>query len=161
MGNFKNQGINRAHVHKSVNTNQKVGLDPPQKREEDNNNDDNNNKNKELDTIFGKILRKEIPTKLIHEDDQCIAFEDVQPQAPIHFLVIPRKPLQRLSHAKQLDIPLLGHLLFVAKSLAIEHFALANDGFRIVINDGKYGCQSVYHLHVHVLGGRKMGWPPG
>nr|CAH7718103.1 unnamed protein product [Callosobruchus chinensis] len=111
------------------------------------------------DTIFGKILRKEIPCNFIYEDDVCVAFDDVNPQAPVHFLVIPRKPISQLSRAEDADEALLGHLLIVAKRVA-EKRGL-NDGFRIVINDGRVGAQSVYHLHVHVLSGRQMHWPPG
>jgi len=123
-----------------------VGLDPPPAG---------------TDTIFGKILRKEIPAKIIHEDDHCVAFHDVNPQAPVHVLVIPRKPITQLSKANpKEDQALLGHLLLVAKQVA-ERQGIASDGFRIVINDGKKGSQSVYHLHVHVIGGRQLGWPPG
>ncbi|VEN48359.1 unnamed protein product [Callosobruchus maculatus] len=111
------------------------------------------------DTIFGKILRKEIPCNFIYEDDVCVAFDDINPQAPVHFLVIPRKPISQLSKAEDTDEALLGHLLIVAKKVA-EKRGLS-DGFRIVINDGRVGAQSVYHLHVHVLSGRQMQWPPG
>ncbi|VEN61991.1 unnamed protein product [Callosobruchus maculatus] len=111
------------------------------------------------DTIFGKILRKEIPCNFIYEDDVCVAFDDINPQAPVHFLVIPRKPISQLSKAEDTDEALLGHLLIVAKKVA-EKRGLS-DGFRIVINDGRVGAQSVYHLHVHVLSGRQMHWPPG
>ncbi|KAJ0170292.1 hypothetical protein K1T71_014220 [Dendrolimus kikuchii] len=112
------------------------------------------------DTIFGKILRKEIPAKLVYEDDQCVAFHDVNPQAPTHILVIPRKPIPQLSKASDEDEQLLGHLLIVARKVAAQE-GLENTGFRLVINDGKNGAQSVYHLHVHILGGRQMHWPPG
>ncbi|XP_066262799.1 adenosine 5'-monophosphoramidase HINT1 [Euwallacea similis] len=111
------------------------------------------------DTIFGKILRKEIPCKFIYEDQQCVAFDDVNPQAPIHYLVIPRKLISQLSKAEDSDESLIGHLLVVAKKIAAERGL--KDGFRIVINDGPVGAQSVYHLHVHVLSGRQMQWPPG
>ncbi|XP_077285597.1 histidine triad nucleotide binding protein 1 [Arctopsyche grandis] len=111
------------------------------------------------DTIFGKILRGEIPCKFIYEDDQCVAFHDISAQAPVHFLVIPRKPIPQLSKAADGDEQLLGHLMVVARRVAAEQ-GLA-DGFRLVINDGKMGAQSVYHLHLHVLGGRQLQWPPG
>ncbi|KAF4518775.1 hypothetical protein B566_EDAN005395 [Ephemera danica] len=111
------------------------------------------------DTIFGKILRKEIPCDFIYEDDQCVAFNDVSPQAPTHFLVIPRKPISQLSLADDSDEQLLGHLMLVARRVA-KDVGLGN-GFRLVVNDGREGCQSVYHLHIHVLGGRQLGWPPG
>ncbi|KAK3094392.1 hypothetical protein FSP39_001167 [Pinctada imbricata] len=113
----------------------------------------------EGDTIFGKILRKEIPTTFIYEDEQCVAFNDVSPQAPTHFLIIPRKPIVQLSSSDDGDEQLLGHLLVVARRVAKQ--AGLEDGYRVVINDGKDGGQSVYHLHVHVFGGRQMGWPPG
>lgn len=113
----------------------------------------------EGDTIFGKILRKEIPCNFIYEDDQCVAFNDISPQAPVHFLVIPRKEISQLSKSQPEDEKILGHLLYVAKVVA-NQLGLEN-GFRTVINDGRHGCQSVYHLHVHVLGGRQLSWPPG
>ncbi|EAT35646.1 AAEL012200-PA [Aedes aegypti] len=111
------------------------------------------------DTIFGKIIRKEIPCNFIHEDDRCVAFHDISAQAPVHFLVIPKKPIPQLSKATEEDEALLGHLMLVAKKVAAEQGL--GEGFRIVINDGKNGAQSVYHLHLHVLGGRQMKWPPG
>ena len=110
-------------------------------------------------TIFTKILTKEIPAKLIHEDEKCVAFYDIFPQAPIHFLVIPRLPIPRLQDAHEDDTALLGHLLFVAKKVAEEQGS--EKGFRVVINNGENGAQSVDHLHIHVLGGRQMKWPPG
>ncbi|CAG9794230.1 unnamed protein product [Diatraea saccharalis] len=112
------------------------------------------------DTIFGKILRKEIPAKFVYEDEQCVAFHDVNPQAPTHILVIPRKPIVQLSKAEDEDEQLLGHLLVAARKVAAQE-GLDKTGFRLVINDGKNGCQSVYHLHIHILGGRQLGWPPG
>lgn len=111
------------------------------------------------DTIFGKILRKEIPCNFIYEDDQCVAFHDISAQAPTHFLVIPRKPLAMLSNAQQEDEKLLGHLMLVGSKIA-KQIGLEN-GYRVVINNGKDGAQSVYHLHLHFLGGRQMQWPPG
>ncbi|CAA9994539.1 unnamed protein product [Nesidiocoris tenuis] len=110
------------------------------------------------DTVFGKILRKEIPAKIIHEDDKCIAFHDVNPQAPVHFLVIPRKPIPMMSEAEDGDANLLGHLLLTAKNLAKSQGL--DNGFRLVVNNGKDAAQSVYHLHIHVFGGKQMGWPP-
>lgn len=111
------------------------------------------------DTIFGKILRKEIPATFIYEDDKCVAFNDVAPQAPKHFLVIPRKPLPTLADAEDDDEQLLGHLMLVARRVAKEQGL--DKGFRVVINNGQEGAQSVYHLHLHVMGGRQMQWPPG
>ncbi|XP_053209309.1 adenosine 5'-monophosphoramidase HINT1-like [Panonychus citri] len=111
------------------------------------------------DTIFGKILRKEIPTNFIYEDDQCVAFNDISPCGPKHFLVIPKKRISQLSKSEDEDEQLLGHLLIVARKVAKQEGL--EKGFRIVINDGVEGAQSVYHLHVHVIGGRQMSWPPG
>ncbi|KAI0980818.1 hypothetical protein GJ496_006433 [Pomphorhynchus laevis] len=111
------------------------------------------------DTIFGKIARKEIPSDILFEDDRCLAFKDISPQAPVHFLVIPKKPIFQLRDMEESDEELVGHLLFVAKKVALEQ--KLDRGFRIVINDGPQGCQSVYHLHVHVIGGKQLGWPPG
>ncbi|XP_055080138.1 histidine triad nucleotide-binding protein 2, mitochondrial isoform X1 [Periophthalmus magnuspinnatus] len=110
-------------------------------------------------TIFSRVIDKSIPADIIYEDDKCLAFRDISPQAPVHFLVIPRVPIPRISEAKDDDTELLGHLLVIAKNVAKEEGL--QEGYRIVINDGKHGAQSVYHLHVHVLGGRQMTWPPG
>eukprot|EP00277_Geminigera_cryophila_P030512 CAMPEP_0173058174 /NCGR_PEP_ID=MMETSP1102-20130122/1196_1 /TAXON_ID=49646 /ORGANISM="Geminigera sp., Strain Caron Lab Isolate" /LENGTH=130 /DNA_ID=CAMNT_0013923865 /DNA_START=381 /DNA_END=773 /DNA_ORIENTATION=+ len=116
------------------------------------------------DTIFGKIIRGEIPCDKVYEDEQCLAFRDISPVAPTHMLVIPKTKISQLSLAsKELgDSPatkeLLGHLMLVAAQLGREH---CPDGCRYVINDGKEGCQSVYHLHVHVIGSKQLGWPPG
>jgi len=113
----------------------------------------------EGDSIFSKIIRREIPSEFVHEDDQCVAIKDINPQAPVHILVIPKKPIPQLSKADDSDEQLLGHLLIVARKVAAEQ-NLAK-GFRIVINDGKDGGQEVFHIHIHVLGGRQMSWPPG
>lgn len=111
-------------------------------------------------TIFDKILSGDIPANKIHDDELCIAFRDVNPQAPVHFLVIPkhRDGLTQLSKAREDQKALLGHLVYVAQKLGQEE---CPGGFRVVVNDGKDGAQSVYHLHVHVMGGRQMQWPPG
>jgi histidine triad (HIT) family protein len=111
------------------------------------------------DTIFGKIVRKEIPSDFLYEDDSCIAIKDISPQAPVHFLVIPKKPITQLSTASDEDEMLLGHLLTVARKVAVN--LELSKGYRLVINDGPDGAQSVYHLHIHVMGGRQMDWPPG
>ena len=110
-------------------------------------------------TIFQRIINKEIPAQIVFEDDQCLAFHDVAPQAPTHVLVIPKKPLPSLAAAQADDQALLGHLLLVAKQVA-EQLGLSN-GYRTVINCGSDGGQSVDHLHIHVLGGRALHWPPG
>ncbi|XP_022245793.1 uncharacterized HIT-like protein Synpcc7942_1390 isoform X2 [Limulus polyphemus] len=110
-------------------------------------------------TIFSKIIEKEIPADILYEDDHCIAFRDVSPQAPCHFLVVPRKPISMLDEAEEEDCKLLGHLILTAKKVAFQE--KLNKGYRVVINNGKQGCQSVYHLHIHVVGGRQLKWPPG
>lgn len=110
-------------------------------------------------TLFQKIADREIPAKLIHEDAVCVAFHDIAPQAPTHVLVVPRKPLARVVEASAEDQATLGHLLLVAAQLS-RQLNLAK-GFRIVINNGPDGGESVPHLHVHLLGGRALSWPPG
>ena len=107
------------------------------------------------DTIFGKIARGEIEVELLHQDEICVAFPDIAPQAPVHILVIPREPFEDATEA---DEKTQGHLLAVAARLGKERCA---EGFRIVTNIGEDGGQSVQHLHFHVLGGRALGWPPG
>ncbi|XP_040396235.1 histidine triad nucleotide-binding protein 2, mitochondrial [Cygnus olor] len=110
-------------------------------------------------TIFSRIIARTVPATILYEDDECLAFRDVAPQAPVHFLVIPKRPIPRLSCVEPQDAQLLGHLMVVAARTAKAEGL--EDGYRLVINDGKHGAQSVYHLHLHVLGGRQMGWPPG
>ena len=110
------------------------------------------------DTIFGRILRGEIPCDPVHADDRCLAFRDVAPQAPVHILVIPRRRLATLAEAQAGDAELLGHLLLVAAQVAREQGLMA---FRTVINSGADAGQTVFHLHVHVIGGRPLAWPPG
>uniref|UniRef100_A0AC34FD60 HIT domain-containing protein n=1 Tax=Panagrolaimus sp. ES5 TaxID=591445 RepID=A0AC34FD60_9BILA len=111
------------------------------------------------DTIFGKIIRKEIPAKIIFEDEHILAFHDVSPQAPTHFLVIPKKRIDMLENATDEDEAILGKLLLGARKAAKE--LGLSEGYRVVINNGKHGCQSVHHIHLHILGGRQLGWPPG
>lgn len=110
-------------------------------------------------TVFSKILDGSIPADVLYQDDKCMAFRDVAPKAPVHFLVIPRRPIPRISHVAESDAQLLGHLLVVASQTAKAQGL--SEGYRVVINDGQHGAQSVYHLHLHVLGGRQLGWPPG
>lgn len=110
-------------------------------------------------TIFKKIIDGEIPADLIYEDDQCLAFHDVNPQAPTHVLVIPRKEIASLSDLDASDEQLIGHLFAVTARLA-DQLGLT-DGYRTVINCGSDGGQTVDHLHIHLLGGRAMSWPPG
>lgn len=110
-------------------------------------------------TLFEKIIAREIPANIVFEDDLCLAFRDIAPQAPTHILVVPKKPIPRVSAATPEDEELLGHLLLTAAKIAkTENLA---DGFRIVINNGSHGGETVPHLHVHLLGGRHLVWPPG
>jgi histidine triad (HIT) family protein len=110
-------------------------------------------------TLFEKIIARQIPANFLHEDEHCVAISDISPQAPLHALVIPRKPIAQLSHAKPEDQALLGHLMLVASKLAAD--AGYADAFRLVVNNGAAAGQSVFHIHVHVLGGRPLSWPPG
>ncbi len=111
------------------------------------------------ETIFAKILRKEIPADIVYEDELCIGFRDVNPQAPVHVLVIPRKPIVGLEAVTEADRDLLGHLLLTARHIA-EELDLPK-GYRLVINNGRDAGQTVFHLHIHLLGGRPLAWPPG
>jgi histidine triad (HIT) family protein len=113
-----------------------------------------------MSTIFSRIIAREIPARIVYEDDRCLAFHDVAPQAPVHILVIPKKEIARVGAAAATDEALLGHLIFVAQTVAKEQ-GLGDSGFRLVINNGRDGGESVPHLHVHVLGGRALSWPPG
>jgi histidine triad (HIT) family protein len=110
-------------------------------------------------TIFKRIIDKEIPAKILYEDDQCLAFHDIGPQAPTHVLVIPKQEIASLAATTDADEALLGHLLLVVRKLA-EQLGLSG-GYRVVMNCGPDGGQSVDHLHLHLLGGRPLTWPPG
>ena len=111
------------------------------------------------DTIFGKIIHREIPADIVYEDDICLAFRDVSPQAPHHILLIPKKLIPKLADAGEEDTELLGHMMVtvgkIARELGIE------DAFRLVINNGSGAQQTVFHLHMHILSGRSFTWPPG
>ena len=111
------------------------------------------------ETLFTKIAAREIPSDIVYEDDQCFAIKDIAPQAPVHLLVIPKKPIEAVSTLEDEDTALMGHLMLVVKSLAEEQGL--EKGYRVVINDGEEGGQSVDHLHIHLLGGRSLVWPPG
>jgi histidine triad (HIT) family protein len=111
-------------------------------------------------TIFERLIAREIPAEILHEDDQCVAFRDINAQAPTHFLVVPKIVIPRLGEALPEHKALLGHLLLTAATVA-RQLGLADSGFRVVINHGPDGGETVPHLHVHVLGGRPMTWPPG
>jgi histidine triad (HIT) family protein len=110
-------------------------------------------------TIFQRIIDKEIPAKIIYEDDRCLAFHDVAPQAPTHVLVIPKRPIPSVSAVQDSDLDLIAHLLAVIRDLASE--LKLDRGYRVVVNCGRDGGQSVDHLHFHLLGGRQFTWPPG
>lgn len=113
----------------------------------------------ENDTIFAKIIRREIPADIVYEDDLALAFRDVNPQAPVHILVIPKQPIPQLSDAVAEDHRVLGHLLLTVKRVAAQ--VGLTQGYRVVINNGQDAGQSVDHLHLHILGGRSLQWPPG
>jgi histidine triad (HIT) family protein len=114
----------------------------------------------DMSTIFSKIIAREIPARIAFEDDRCLAFHDVHPQAPVHVLVVPKKEIARVAETTLADESLLGHLIRVAQIVAKQE-GLHESGFRLVINNGPDGGESVPHLHVHVLGGRPLAWPPG
>ena len=110
-------------------------------------------------TLFSKIIDREIPADIVYEDDLCLAFRDINPQAPVHILLIPKKPISTLSDIKDEDQALLGHLLLTANKIAVEQ-EIGSD-YRLNINNGAGAGQTVFHLHVHILGGRLFSWPPG
>ena len=111
------------------------------------------------ETVFSRSIRREIPARIEHEDDLCLAFHDVAPQAPVHLLVIPKRPIPSLADVDAADTAILGHLVVVASDLA-RRLGLER-GYRLVVNCGADGGQTVHHLHVHLLGGRPLHWPPG
>ena len=111
-------------------------------------------------TLFEKIIARQIPAEIVYEDDVVMAIRDIQPQAPTHVLVFPKKPLVRIADAKDEDAKMLGHLLVKAAEIA-ANLGLSGSGYRLVINNGPDAGESVPHLHCHILGGRGMGWPPG
>lgn len=113
-------------------------------------------------TVFEKIAARELPADIVHEDDLCIAFRDIEPAAPTHLLVVPKKPIPRVGEATEGDAALLGHLLLVAGKVARElGLSDRERGFRLVVNHGRDGGESVPHLHIHLLAGRRLAWPPG
>ncbi len=111
-------------------------------------------------TLFEKIRDREIPADIVHEDDDCLAFRDISPQAPVHILVVPKVAIPRIAAAQPDDAALLGKLLIAASSVATKQ-GIAESGFRLVINNGRDGGETVPHLHIHLLGGRPLDWPPG
>jgi histidine triad (HIT) family protein len=111
-------------------------------------------------TLFEKIIAREIPADIVFEDDQCLAFRDISPQAPIHILIIPKKTIARIGAAQADDQSFLGHLLLTAADIARRE-NIAPTGYRLVINSGPHGGETIPHLHIHLLGGRHLNWPPG
>ena len=111
-------------------------------------------------TLFQKIADKEIPAKIVYEDDLVVAFHDINPKAPTHVLIVPRKPIPRIAEADPEDHKVLGHLLLKAAEVA-EKLGLKKGGYRLVFNNGPDAGEAVPHLHLHILGGRQMSWPPG
>lgn len=110
--------------------------------------------------IFCKIIAKTIPAKIVHEDEFCLAFEDLNPQAPTHTLIVPKKHIPDIQSMASADRELVGHLFFVAKTIATEK-KLGGNGYRLVVNNGQEAGQSVFHIHLHLLSGRSFSWPPG
>ena len=111
-----------------------------------------------MPTVFTKIINKEIPADIVYEDDKCLAFKDINPQAPVHILLIPKKEIPSLAYLKEEDQDLMGYLMLKAVAIAKEQKL---KGYRVVINTNGSGGQTVYHIHIHILGGRNMNWPPG
>lgn len=111
------------------------------------------------ETIFSKIINREIPADIVYEDDIALAFKDINPQAPVHVLIIPKKPIATINDIEDEDAAIVGHLYVVASKLAVQH-GFAKDGYRCVMNCNEHGGQTVYHIHLHLLAGKAMGWPP-
>ena len=111
-------------------------------------------------TLFEKIIAREIPAKIVYEDALVVAFHDIAPQAPVHILLVPKKPIARIAEALPADHQVLGHLMLKAAEVA-EQLGLKQNGYRLVFNNGSDAGEAVPHLHCHILGGRKMNWPPG
>lgn len=111
------------------------------------------------ETIFTKIINREIPAEIIYEDDSCLAFNDINPQAPIHFLIIPKRPIATINDLQEGDQQLIGQLYLAAKTIANQK-GFAEDGYRTVMNCNEAAGQTVFHIHLHVLAGKPLGWPP-
>ena len=112
------------------------------------------------ESIFAKIISGDIPSDQVFSDEQCIAFRDIQPQAPVHILIIPKKEIKTINDISSSDAIVLGKLFLIAKKIA-KKMSIDKDGYRLVMNCNEYGGQSVYHIHLHLMGGRKLSWPPG
>ncbi len=113
-----------------------------------------------MSTIFKKIIDKEIPADIVYEDERCLAFRDIDPKAPVHILIIPKKEIPSMAEVSESDKELLGHLLLTASQIA-KDLGISESGYRLAINTNNEGGQEVYHLHIHLMGGRQMTWPPG
>ncbi len=111
------------------------------------------------ETIFDKIIRKEVPAQIVYEDEQCLAFKDINPQAPLHLLIIPKQQIATVNDIELAQRELVGHLFYAAGKIAKEQ-GVAEDGYRLVLNCNNHGGQTVYHIHVHMLAGKPLGWPP-
>ena|SRR6056297_785987 len=112
------------------------------------------------DDLFLKIIRRDIPADIVYEDDEVLAFRDIDPQAPVHVLIIPKRRIATINDIEDGDAELMGKLLLAARDIARSE-GLSENGYRLVFNCNRHGCQSVYHIHLHLLGGRQMDWPPG
>jgi len=112
------------------------------------------------DDLFLKILNREIPADIVYENDEVLAFRDIDPQAPVHILIIPKRRIATVNDLEDGDAELMGRLLLAARDIAVSE-KLADNGYRLVFNCNRHGCQSVYHIHLHLLGGRQLAWPPG
>ncbi len=112
-----------------------------------------------MDTLFQKIIDREIPADILYEDDKSLVFKDINPVAPIHVLIIPKKQIAKISDAEDIDLEILGHLMLVAVKVARQ--LGVEDAFRLVVNNGEKALQSVFHLHIHLISGREFNWPPG
>ncbi len=113
-----------------------------------------------METLFDKIIKRQVPADIVFEDELCLAFRDISPQAPTHILLIPKKPIESMAKLNTEDQALMGHMLLTAAQIA-QSEGLSEEGYRLVVNTNSAGGQSVYHLHMHILGGRQMQWPPG
>ena len=112
------------------------------------------------ETIFDKIISREIPSDIVYENHNFLAFKDINPQAPVHILIIPKKRIETINDIKEEDTQVLGEMILIASNIA-KKLSIAEDGYRLVFNCNEYGGQSVYHIHLHLIGGRKLIWPPG
>tara|TARA_B100000700_G_C14888758_1_gene781666 strand:+ start:739 stop:1083 length:345 start_codon:yes stop_codon:yes gene_type:complete len=112
------------------------------------------------ETIFDKIISREIPSDIVYENHNFLAFKDINPQAPVHILIIPKKRIETINDIKEEDTQVLGEMILIASNIA-KKLSIAEDGYRLVFNCNEYGGQSVYHIHLHLIGGRKLTWPPG